>query len=221
MTKKQWIPAGIGALLVAAAGFVAWREFQRTPYPDWIAMSNGRLEAEQVDITSKLPGRIIEVLVDEGQMVDKGTVLVRLEATEVEAQLRASEAQVRRAEQSIDQAVHAVALRASLRTLAKQEFDRTNALHEKGYATGETLDQRRGALDAAEATYLEGLSSVDQAKSALEAAEAEVVRLKSVLADTVLTAPRRGRIQYKLMQAGEVAGAGSRFSRWSTYRTST
>ena len=210
MTRKRWILAGVGVLALAAVAILGWHEFNRTAYPDWIAESNGRLEAEQVDITSKLPGRIIQVLVDEGQMVDAGAILVRLDRTEIEAQLRAGEAQVRRAEQAIDEAGHSVALRASVRLLATQEFERTNALHDRGYATTETLDQRRGALDAAEAAYQAGVSSVGQAKAALDAAQADVARLKSILADTVLTAPRRGRIQYKLMQAGEVAGPGSR-----------
>jgi HlyD family secretion protein len=210
MTTRKWILVGVCAIVAAAAAIVGWREFSRSPYPDWIAKSNGRLEAEQVDITSKLPGRIIQVLVDEGQMVDAGTVLVRLDATEIAAQLGAGEAQVRRAEQAIDEAEHAVALRLSVRTLAMQEFDRAKGLYEKGTATAETLDQRRSALDSAEAAYQAGLSSVGGAKAALEAAQSDVARLKSILGETVLTAPRRGRIQYKLMQAGEVAGAGSR-----------
>jgi HlyD family secretion protein len=210
MTKRTWILAGVGALVLAGVAYVGWREYNRSPYPDWIVSSNGRLEAEQVDITSKYPGRIAKVLVEEGQMVDAGAVVVRLDAAETEAQLRAAEAQARRATQAIDEAEHAVTLRTSVLTLAKQELARTAELHEKGYATAETLDQRRAATDAAEAAVAAGTSSVGEARAALEAAQADVVRLKAVLADMVLTAPRRGRIQYKLMQAGEVAGAGSR-----------
>ncbi len=210
MTTRKWLLAGAVALLAGAAGLVAWHVLNRSPYPEWIASSNGRLEAEQVDITSKLAGRITEVLAEEGQMVDAGAVVARLDATEIEAQLRAGEAQVRRASRAIDEAEHAAALRDSLRTLANQELERTKALHDKGYATGETLDQRRSAVDSTEAAYHAGVASIGEAKAALEAAQADVARLKSVLADTVLTAPRRGRIQYKLMQAGEVAGPGSR-----------
>ena len=210
MTKRRLLLASLAVLTAATAGSVGWRELHRSPYPEWVAMSNGRLEAERIDITSKLPARLIEVLVDEGQMVDKGAVLVRLDAAEIEAQLRAGEAQVRRAEQAIDEAQHVVVLRESLRTLAKQEFDRTSSLVPKQAASVETLDQRRAALDAAEAAYQQGISSHGQAEAVLEAAQADVARLRSVLSDTVLTAPRRGRVQYKLMQAGEVAAAGSR-----------
>ena len=112
---------GAAAVAVAAAVFFGWRELHRSAYPDRIASSNGRLEAEQVDITSKLPGRIVQVLAQEGQMVDAGAVLVRLDATEIEAQLHAGEAQVRRAEQAITQAEHQVVLLESVRTLTRKD----------------------------------------------------------------------------------------------------
>ena len=62
MTIRRWILVGAAAVAVAAAVFFGWRELHRSAYPDRIASSNGRLEAEQVDITSKLPGRIVQVL---------------------------------------------------------------------------------------------------------------------------------------------------------------
>ena len=209
-TTRRLALAGLIVLIAAIGAYFGWREFSRSPYPEWIAFSNGRLEAEQVDVTSKLPARITQILVEEGQMVDNGAVLVRLGAAELEAQLRAGEAQVRRAERAIDEAQHAIVLRESLRTLAQQEFDRTNALVPRQAASIETLYQRRAALDVAEAAVRQSNSSLDQAKAALDVAQAEVARLQSLLADTVLTAPRRGRVQYKLMQAGEVVAGGTR-----------
>ncbi len=201
---------GAAAVAVAAAVFFGWRELHRSAYPDRIASSNGRLEAEQVDITSKLPGRIVQVLAQEGQMVDAGAVLVRLDATEIEAQLHAGEAQVRRAEQAITQAEHQVVLLESVRTLTRKEYDRYKALSKTGAASLETLDVQLAEMEAAEAAYMAGESNLGQAKAALDAAQAAVAQLKTALTETVLTAPRRGRIQYKLMQAGEVAGAGTR-----------
>jgi HlyD family secretion protein len=168
------------------------------------------MEAEQVMITSKLPGRLAEVLAEEGQMVDAGAVLARLDATEIEAELQAAEAQSRRAEQAVTEANSALTLRASIRKFAIQELDRTTELREKGFATVETFDRWRSEVDAAEAAYQAGEASLGEAKSALDAARADVARLKSVLNDTILAAPRRGRIQYKLMQAGEVVAPGSR-----------
>jgi HlyD family secretion protein len=81
--------------------------------PAGIVQSNGRLESEQVGIAAKFAGRVIEVLAEEGQLVDAGDVLARLDPTELEAQLRAAEAQVRRAVSTREQAEANVAQRAS------------------------------------------------------------------------------------------------------------
>jgi HlyD family secretion protein len=178
--------------------------------PAGIVQSNGRLEAEQVGIATKFAGRVVEVLAEEGQMVDAGDVLARLDATELEAQLRALEAQVRRADSSREQAEAAVAQRASELDLAKHELERTESLHQKGFATNQLLDQRRSQVSTATSAHRAAVAALEMTKSAIEAAEADAARLKSLVGDTVLTAPRRGRIQYKLAQPGEVVAAGAR-----------
>jgi HlyD family secretion protein len=184
--------------------------FRRSKLPAGIVQSNGRIEAEQVAIATKLAGRVTEVLAEEGQIVEAGAVVARLDATEIEAQLRSTEAQVRRAERAKEQAEAAIAQRASELELAQQEFQRATMLHERGFATDQVLDQRRSQLSSAQANHRVATAAFDMATAATDGAEADVARLKSVLADTVLTAPRRGRIEYKLVQSGEVVAAGAR-----------
>lgn len=202
----------IAALVIAAAvvGYLGWRHAQRPGLPDGIAMANGRIEAEQVQIATKLAGRIAEVLTDEGQTVDAGTVVARMDATELQAQLRAAQAQVRRAEKAETQAEAAIAQRKSERTFAKQELQRAASLHEKGFSTTANLDQKRTQEETAEAAYDTAVAGLDAAKEEIEASRAEVARLQSLINDTVLVAPRRGRIEYKLAEAGEVMAAGQR-----------
>jgi HlyD family secretion protein len=178
--------------------------------PDGFASANGRLESEQVEIATKLAGRIAEVLAKEGDDVDKGQVLVRMDVADIQAQLRAAEAQARRAEQSKAVAEAVIAQRESEQKLAAQQLGRVEALIEKGFATAEALDQRRAAQNVAEAALIAAKASLSDAAAAIDAARAEVARVKTVLDDMELKAPRRGRIQYKLAQAGEVLGAGSR-----------
>jgi HlyD family secretion protein len=62
--------------------------------PDGIVKSNGRLEATQVDVSSKYAGRLSEVTVEEGSSVTKGQVIAKLTSPEYEAQLRAAKADV-------------------------------------------------------------------------------------------------------------------------------
>jgi HlyD family secretion protein len=209
MRPVHWIALSIVVIAATAAGYYYWLEHTRTRLPDGLARSNGRLEAQQVQIATKLAGRVVEVLADEGDMVDAGAVVARMDDAELQAQLRAARAQVVRARQAKAQAAEAVAQRESERALAEQEFERATVLHGKGYFTTEKLDQRRSQLNVAEAAARAALANLDDAAAAIEAAESDVARLESLIADTVLRAPRRGRVQYRLAEPGEVLAAGA------------
>jgi HlyD family secretion protein len=195
---------------VAAAGGWYWWQEQLKALPPGIANANGRLEAEQVEIATKFPGRIAVVLAKEGQMVDAGEIVARMDTAELEAQLHAAEAQVRKAEHQKIQAEALIVQRESERTFAKKELNRTSTLVAKGWSTAEKLDQRRNEMKTAEAAYDTAIATKGAAIAAIAAAQAEVTRLKSQIADSTLVAPKRGRIQYKLAQPGEVLPAGGR-----------
>ncbi|WP_047307145.1 HlyD family secretion protein [Rhodopseudomonas palustris] len=178
--------------------------------PEGFASANGRLESEQVEIATKLAGRIAEVLVKEGDEVEKGQLLVKMDVSDIQAQLRAAEAQERRAVQSKAVAEALLLQRESEQKLAAQQLGRAEALFEKGFSTAEIRDQRQAAQNVADAALIAAKANLNDAAAAIDAARAEVARIKTVLDDMELKAPRRGRIQYKLAQAGEVLGAGSR-----------
>jgi len=210
-TRPVVIAAVVIALLaVAAAGYVYWQRTVTSRLPEGIAMTNGRIEAEQIEIATKIAGRVTEILVDEGDMVKAGDVIARLDSVQIEAQLRAVEAQARQAMHAKHEAEAVIVQRTSERDLARQEFERGRALHATGNMPTESLDKRRSAFEAAEAVYRAATAALEQATAAVDAAEASVAQMKSLLADTVLTAPRDGRIQYRLANPGEVLAAGGR-----------
>jgi HlyD family secretion protein len=186
------------------------RHFQPNHLPEGFASANGRLESEQVEIATKLPGRIAEVLAEEGQMVDQGQILVRMDVSDITAQLHGAEAQARRAEQAKILAEAVIAQRESEQKLTVQELARVETLYAKGFATAQTLDQRRASANVAAAALNASKASLNDSIAAIDATHAEIARINTVLDDMVLKAPRRGRIQYKLAQAGEVLGAGAR-----------
>jgi HlyD family secretion protein len=185
-------------------------KFRPKSLPAGFAFANGRLESEQVEIATKLAGRIAEVLVKEGDAVEQGQVLARMDVTDVRAQLNAAQAQERRAVQAKALAEAVIAQRESERTLAEQQLARAEELFGKGFATGETRDLRRSAKAVADAALDAAKASLNDAVAAIDASRAEIVRIQSILDDSELKAPRRGRIEYKLAQPGEVLGAGSR-----------
>ena len=205
------------ALAAASGGAAAddrfdelMRHLQGNPLPAGFASANGRIESEKVEIATKWPGRIAEVLVKEGDIVEQGQVLARIEVTDTKAQMLAAQAQERRAEQARTLAEAVIAQRESERILAMQELARAEALFAKGFASAEIQDLRRSAVNVADAALNAAKASQADAIGAIDAARAEIARIQSVLDDMELKAPRRGRIEYKLAQAGEVLGAGSR-----------
>jgi len=177
--------------------------------PKNVSMSNGRIEAQQVLISAKFAGRLADVLVDEGQIVDAGAPIARIDTADLDAQLAGAKAQVRRSETSQVEAEASIAQRQSELILARQEFERAQSMSSTGSGTMQQLELRRSQLSVAEAAQRAALASRDEAEAATEAAQAEVVRIQTLLDDAVLKAPRRGRVEYKLAQTGEVVAAGA------------
>jgi HlyD family secretion protein len=197
-------------LALAAGGGWYWWQEQLRALPPGIAKANGRLEAERVEIATKYHGRIATVLAVEGQMVDTGEVVARMDTRELEAQFRAAEAQVVRAQHEKTLADAKIAQRLSERTFAQQELARAAELQARGHGTVEMHDRRRSEMKTAQAAYDASIADLNAAVATIAARQAEAARLKSQLDDSVLVAPKRGRIQYKLAQPGEVLQSGGR-----------
>jgi HlyD family secretion protein len=95
-SRKRWLTALL-VLVLAAGGYYAWQNLRRDNLPAGIASGNGRIEAIEIDIATKTPGRIQDILVREGDFVTTGQILARMDTTQSEAQLRQAKAQLRRA----------------------------------------------------------------------------------------------------------------------------
>jgi HlyD family secretion protein len=178
--------------------------------PEGIVKSNGRIEATQVDVAAKYPGRLATLTVDEGDEVTAGQVVATISSPETEAQLRAAQAQVLKAKQALAESVALIAQRKSDLNFTKTDYERGKMLVEHGNIPQQVVDQRRDKFESAEALHVAANAQRDQAESAIKAAQADVERLQSILVDLVLVSPRSGRVQYRLARAGEVVVAGQR-----------
>jgi HlyD family secretion protein len=200
------------ACIIALAGGGGWYWWQQhlNALPAGFAQANGRLEAEQVEISTKLAGRIAVVLVKEGDMVQAGDVLARMDTSTLEAERRAAEAQVRVAEHQKTEAEAKIAQQKSNLTFAQQELARATILYHQGYGTGEKLDQQTDQVKTAQAAYDTAVASLAAAEATIAADQAVVATIQSNIDDSTLVAPVGGRIQYKLAQPREVLAAGGR-----------
>ena len=163
--------------------------------PEGIVKSNGRIEATQVDVAAKYPGRLATLTVDEGDEVTAGQRVATISSPETEAQLRAAQAQVLKAKQAFAEAVALIAQRKSDLDFTRTDYDRGKMLIEHGNIPQQVVDQRRNKFEAAEAAYVAANAKRDEADASIKAAEADVERLQAVLVDLVLVSPRSGRVQ--------------------------
>jgi HlyD family secretion protein len=178
--------------------------------PEGIVKTNGRLEATQVDVAAKYPGRLATVTKDEGDEVTAGEVVATISSPETEAQLRQAQAQVIKAKQALAEALATIDQRKSDLEFFKTDYERGTFLLEHGNIPKQTVDQRRNKFEAADAGLVAANAQRDQAEAAIKAAQADVERLQAILVDLVLVSPRSGRVQYRLARSGEVVAAGQR-----------
>ena len=232
------VVAGIAVLALAAGAVFAWRHGRpREPGPGFVS-GNGRIEAIEVDIATKMPGRVAEVLVDEGDLVRAGQVVARMDLQSLRAQRQEAEAAAQQARDAVSGALAQLAMRrsdeaaaAALVVQRESELDaarrrlaRSKTLAAHGAAALQELDDDRAREGASAAAVAAARAQRAAAHAAVEAAAAQVVGARSAVAtaeattaridadlrEGVLTAPRAGRIQYRVAQPGEVLPAGGK-----------
>lgn len=178
--------------------------------PDGLATANGRIEVTRVDIASKLPGRVAQVRVKEGDAVQKGDLIAALDTAELRAQLAGAKAAVQRAAASITHAEADINIRKAEYDLADVETQRATRLEQTSAGTRADLERRR-AQSLVAAAQIEGArAALVEANATREAADAQVAQIEAMLNDSELHSPVSGRVEYKLVQSGEVVAAGGR-----------
>jgi HlyD family secretion protein len=210
-TPKIARPTVIGiALLLIVAGASVWWFYFRIPPLVGFASGNGRLEVQEIDVATKFPGRIAEVLVDEGDSVQVGQVVARMDTSSLNAQVREAEAQVLRSRQGQITAKALIAQRRSETLLAERDFERARALYVNANISAKDYDRTRSTMDTAKAATTQAEAQLAEADATIAASLAQKERIQVDLKDSVLTAPRSGRVQFRLAEPGEVLAAGGK-----------
>lgn len=237
MPARNWIRLGVIGLLGASGLFLWW--WLRPPVlPAGFAGSNGRMEAVEIDVATKTAGRVLKVLVDEGDFVQIGQVLAQMDTESLKAQLREAEADLQRAKSALETANSTVIQRMSEKTaaqsvvaqreaeynLATKKLARAERLAGTDAVTAEDLDTHRAeffrskaAVDsakanvaAAEAAITTAKSFVDGANEYIRSSKAKVDRIQVEVDDCTLKATRDGRVQYRVADEGEILGPGGK-----------
>jgi HlyD family secretion protein len=210
--RLHWLRIALAVVavgLAAGGGYYWWKQSQDV-LPPGFASSNGRIEADEIDIDTKFAGRIADIFALEGDMVTAGQVVARMDTRDLQASLKRAEAQMLQAQRAVDEARATQEQQRTQVELAQQQLDRTNYLMQRGNATQELLDQRQQQLNGATALLHALTARVAQTEHALTAAQHEVELLTVNIADNTLVAPVDGRVQYRIANVGEVLPAGGK-----------
>ena len=225
-----------GALV--AAGVFAWLELRPKWLGDGFASGNGRIEATEIDVATKLSGRIAAINVDEGDFVQPGQILASMDTASLEAQLTQAGANVAKAQNAIftaralvaqrqsekDTAVAVVLQREAELDAADKRFRRSDVLVQRNALAHQQLDDDRASMLSARAALAAARSQVLSAQSAIKAAESQVIEAESNLAamqasvtrlqvdidDSQLKTDRTARVQYRVAEPGEVLQSGGK-----------
>ncbi|MFD1438314.1 HlyD family efflux transporter periplasmic adaptor subunit [Acinetobacter sp. ANC 4282] len=228
----------VGAIVITVlVAYLIWKNMDKSD-TDALVSGNGRIEATEINISSKLSGQLEEILVQEGDFIEPGQVLARIKVSALEAQLREVQAQQRQAQDGIATAEAQVAMRISEKAAAeamvqqretelvaaKNRLARTEILAKEGASSRQQLDDERAdvkrvaavlsaakaQVDSAQSAIVAARSQVSGAHSQVDAIKATIERINFDLDDAQLKAPLKARVQFLVAQPGEMIAAGGR-----------
>jgi RND family efflux transporter MFP subunit len=156
----------------------------------------------QATVSSKITGKVMEVLIEEGQRVNKDQVIARLDDSNYRTAYEQTKAQVAQAQANVHAAQ--VAFDNAVPT-----FERNKKQIQQGVISAQAFDSAKAAYDAAE-------TALSVAKSSEEVARAALAYAQQNLADCVIRAPYAGVVTVRAAQAGEIVSpmsAGGGFTR--------
>lgn len=216
----------IVVIVVAVIGFVCFGNNDDN-------VIQGEVEVSEYRVSSKLPGRIAEICVTEGDFVHKGDTLAILDVPEVEAQKRAAEATQDAAKAVSDMADNGArkeqiqgayqlwqqAVAAS--DITEKTYKRLQNLYNEGVISAQKRDEAFAAYKATQAQVLAAKSQYDMAKSGARNEERKAASdqanaaknatdvVKSLLRETVQIATADGEVSEIFPKVGELVGLGS------------
>ena len=212
-------------IIVALIGYLA---LDRDP-----DMIQGQVEVDEYRVSSKVPGRILELRAKEGDFVHKGDVLAILDAPEVQAKKVQAESARNAAsaihemadngarEETIRGAFELLQQAKAANDIARKTFERINNLFEEGVVTAQRRDEAQAAVEATEAQVKAAQSQYDMARNGarqeerkassaqVNQASGAVMEVNSYINETKQVAQMDGEVSDVYPKVGELVGTGS------------
>lgn len=215
-------------LVVLIVGIIGYFTLDRTP-----EIIQGEMDADEYRVSSKLPGRIVKILVKEGDYVHVGDTLAILETPEVDAQQKVAEATAGASSalsdltsaptrhQTVESAYQVYQQAIATAEIAQKTYARTEKLFNEGVTTAQRRDEAKASYDAAQAAVKTTKSQWELAKNGAreeekraarkqaEAAKSAVNVVSSLIKENVQIATQEGIVTDIYPKVGELVGMGS------------
>jgi HlyD family secretion protein len=230
MKKKRLIVVVVVAVIVISGILI---NHYRNKKDIGVLSLSGNIEVTEANVGFKLPGRVVELAVDEGDTVKTGQLLARLDSAELASVVMQNKASLQEAitklselksgsrAQEIERAQANANAQAADLEKAKKDFERADILYKNGAISASQFDAAMSAYNAKMAQYrsaqeTSSLVKEGPRKEDIQAAEYRVQQVKALLntseerlKDTALYAPIAGVIIRKNVELGETLGAGA------------
>lgn len=228
--KDRMLILTIVIVIIIIAGLAIFGFLVIKQGPDTI---QGQADATEIRISGKLPGRVEEIFVEEGQHVSEGDTLVHIHSSLVDARLGQAEAMenaAKAANAKVDAGTRSQIVKAAYElwqqalaaeSIAKKTYDRMEALYSKGVISEQKRDEALAAYQAATAGVAAAESQYNLAKAGAQKEDKEaalamvnvakggVNEVQALLEDQYLTAPCDGEIIEIYPNVSELVATGA------------
>jgi RND family efflux transporter MFP subunit len=208
---REQSPAATAALSVQTTAAV------QQPIARFVRATGTLTAEDQASVAAETAGRVVATPVERGSRVNAGAELVRIAATETEAQLHEAEANAAQIEARLGltagsqfdvNSVPEVQNAKASFNLAQEEFNRIKSLLDQRVVSQSEYDQRRTQLEATRQQLEAAKNGAAQQYQMLQAARARVALAKKAFTDTVVRAPFAGAVAERLVSPGDYVTKG-------------
>jgi HlyD family secretion protein len=231
VNRKQALTI-VAVVLAIAAGIAAWLRF-RGIEGDGVLRVSGNIEVTDVDVSFKIPGRVVQRAVDEGMAVSAGQLIARLDSADLEREVSVRDAEhqavaaalkelsVGSRPQEIARARAAVAAAQAEAERLSRDFDRATALLARAAISRQEFERAKAAFDVAEERRKEAKESlllveegprreqIEQARARVRQAKEALELARTRLSYATIASPLAGIVLSKNVEPGDYVTAGT------------
>lgn len=197
-------------LILVLAGAYFYFFVKKDTSLEGFASGNGRIETTQVDIASKLSGRLVEVNVQEGDLVEKGQLLAKIDDKELQTKLQEAIAHKNQALENKRYDFEIAKQRESELSLVQKDFNRANTLFKSKSISLADFQKRETELKNAQIALNAAKAQISSSEAVINAFESQIETIKVNIEEANLYSPTKGRVLYKIAQNGEMIAAGGK-----------